>query len=330
VIELRRLQKVEGRTTVVDVEGLDVGAGEIVAVVGPVGSGKLALLALLTGRSRPTAGTVRVAGLDPSHDRDELSQQVGVLFTENTLYERLAARDNLLFHCRLRGLPAARADQVLTQVGLTHHAAVLAKRLPPGLARRLALGCAILHRPAVLILMESFAGCDADSCALLARLVRRLAGDGAAVLILATEAAGLSDLCLTIHRLERGRVVRTYDPREERQAELPFKVPARLEGRVALVDPADILYASAGSGRTSLYTVEGPIPTHFTLAELEERLARSGFFRAHRGYLVNLQRVKAVIPYTRNSFTLVLDDAAGAEIPLSKSAARELRELLGY
>jgi ABC-2 type transport system ATP-binding protein len=72
------------------------------------------------------------------------------------------------------------------------------------------------------------------------------------------------------------------------------------------------------------------LPTHFTLNELEERLLRSGFFRAHRSYLVNLQHVKEVIPYTRNSFSLRLDDEAGTEIPLSKSAAGELRELLGY
>ena len=70
--------------------------------------------------------------------------------------------------------------------------------------------------------------------------------------------------------------------------------------------------------------------TQFTLAELEQRLARSGFFRAHRAYLVNLQHVKEVIPYTRDSFSLRLDDAANTEIPLSKTAAGELKELLGY
>ena len=59
-------------------------------------------------------------------------------------------------------------------------------------------------------------------------------------------------------------------------------------------------------------------------------MSRSGFFRAHRAYLVNLQQVKEVIPYTRDSFTLRLKDAAGTEIPLSKSAERDLRDLLGY
>ena len=57
---------------------------------------------------------------------------------------------------------------------------------------------------------------------------------------------------------------------------------------------------------------------------------RSGFFRAHRAYLVNLQHVKEVIPYTRDSFSLRLNDPANTEIPLSKSAANELKDLLGY
>lgn len=330
MIELQHLQKVVGQSTVLDIAALTVGAGEIAAVVGPTGSGKAALLALLTGRSRPTAGTVRVAGLDPSRHRDRLSRQVGVLFAENGLYERLSAHANLVFHCRMWKLPPTRADEVLTQVGLADHTAVLAGRLPHSLARRLAFGRAILHRPAVLLLAEPFTGCDAASTALLTRLTRQLADEGTAALILATEAVSLAELCQTVYEMRQGHIVRTDMPHQERLAEFPFKIPARLEGEVALINPADILYAATEKGRTCLHTAKGQIPTHFTLAELAERLARSGFFRAHRGYLVNLQRVKAVVPYTRDSFTLVLDDPAGTEIPLSKTSARELRELLGY
>jgi ABC-2 type transport system ATP-binding protein len=79
-----------------------------------------------------------------------------------------------------------------------------------------------------------------------------------------------------------------------------------------------------------LVTDEGRLPTQFTLSELEERLSRSGFFRAHRSFLVNLQHVKEVIPFTRNSFSLRLNDPEGTEIPLSKSSASELSDLLGY
>jgi ABC-2 type transport system ATP-binding protein len=107
-------------------------------------------------------------------------------------------------------------------------------------------------------------------------------------------------------------------------------IPAKLEGRVALINPSDILYALAQDNKAYLQTTTDLYPTQFTLSELEKRLSRSGFFRAHRSYLVNLQHVKEVIPYTRDSYSLRLKDPASSKIPLSKSAARELRELLGF
>ena len=141
------------------------------------------MLSLLTGQSQPTAGTVRVAGLDPTLDHDKVAESVGVLFAEDALYERLTVKGNLAFHCQLRGLAADRADEIIAQVGLSDHAATPASRLPHGLARRLSFGRAILHHPTVLLLMEPFAGCDAASCVLLARLIRELASVGTTVLV---------------------------------------------------------------------------------------------------------------------------------------------------
>ena len=330
MIELENLHKVVEHNTVIGIDALKVSTGEIAALVGPAGSGKQVLLQLLTGQARPTMGQVHLAGHDPLTQRDAFSQQVGVLFAEDSLYQRQSAEANLTFHCRLRGLPKSRAHEVLAQVGLADRARVRVDKLPPSLMRRLAFGRAILHRPAILLLQEPFANSDKASIPLLNRLIRQQAEQGATVLILASDATHLSDLCDTIYVLDQGRIVESYQPQAERQSSLPFKIPVKLEGTVALVNPADIYYADAEGGRACLQTAEGRLPTQFTLSELEGRLARSGFFRAHRGYLVNLQHVKEVIPYTRNSFSLRLDDPAGTKIPLSKSAAGELRELLGY
>jgi ABC-2 type transport system ATP-binding protein len=330
VIELKSLQKVSDQKTVIDIESLSVKAGEIAALVGPVDSGKDTLFELLIGQSRPTVGQVRLAGVDPFVERERFSRQVGVLFSEDNLYRRQSARGNLRFYCRLRRLPKTRAAEVLAQVGLADQADISVEMLPSGLVRRLAFGRAILHDPDVLLLAEPFDKCDDASVSLLSQVMREQANDGAALLIIAQDTTNLTSLCDTIYRLDQGRIVDVYEPEEERRSELPFMIPARLEGRVALVNPVDILYVMAQDDRAILQTAEGLLPTQFTLTELERRLSRSGFFRAHRGYLVNLQHVKEVIPYTRNSFSLVLRDAAGTEIPLSKSAASELRKLLDY
>ncbi|HSJ55126.1 MAG TPA: LytTR family DNA-binding domain-containing protein, partial [Anaerolineae bacterium] len=195
---------------------------------------------------------------------------------------------------------------------------------------RLAFGRAVLHSPLVLLLLDPLANCDANSSDLLIRLIRRSASEGSAVLILTDDAAGLAPLCRPTHLLERGHLRAALVAEQATQDDLPFKIPARHEGQINLVNPAQVLYVSAEEGRTCLHTADGAITTHLTLSELEARLVRHGFFRAHRSYLVNLQRVKMVVPYTRDSFSLILDDPDNTEVPLSKAAARDLREFLGY
>jgi ABC-2 type transport system ATP-binding protein len=330
MIELASLQKVIDQNTVIDIDALKVEAGEIAALVGPVDSGKETLLELLTGQSRPTAGEVMLAGFDPFMHKDQFSSKAGVLFSEDNLYTRMSPEGNLKFYSRLRRLPKARIAEVLKNVGLADHANVKVENLPSNLKRRLAFGRAILHNPKVLLLVEPFAKCDDTTVALLSELMHQLARDGVAVLLLAEDTTKLDPLCDMIYRLEKGRIVDAYRPGEELRAGLPFMIPAKQEGKVDLVDPTDILYVMAQDDRAVLQTTEGLLPTQFTLTELEKRLSRSGFFRAHRSYLVNLQHVKEVIPFTRDSFTLRLKDEAGTQIPLSKAAAHELRKLLGY
>jgi ABC-2 type transport system ATP-binding protein len=331
MIELKNLQKAINGNLVIDIPALEVNAMEIAALVGPAGSGKRALFDLFTGKTRPTAGTVRLEGIDPFQEKDQLSQVAGFLFSEDAVYSHFSPLANLTFQARLYGLPRSRALEVLIQVGLEDQANAKLDKLSSSLLRRLAFGRAILHAPKALLLFEPFDRCDQTTVGLLSNLMRAIAEDGNTVLILADDQENLDRLCDTIYILNQGRITATHHPQDEQASRFLYKIPARLEDKtVVLLNPADILYAYADQGRAFLVTCDNKLPTQFTLAELEERLTRSGFFRAHRGFLVNLQHIKEVIPFTRNSFSLRLDDAGGTEIPLSKSAARELSEMLGY
>jgi ABC-2 type transport system ATP-binding protein len=330
MIELKNLQKTIDQLTVIDIEHLAVQPGEIAAVIGPVDSGKETLLELLTGRMRPTMGTVTLSGIDPFIRKDDFSKLTGILFAEENLYKRQSTLSNLQFFARLYRLPKARVQEVLAEVGLVDEAVTRVEDLNSSMIKRLALGRAILHKPAVLILVDLFDRCDESSAAIIKSLIRSKAENGAAVLLISEDDAQLNDLCTVIHKIDKGRIIETYLPEETSTPSLPFMIPAKLEDSVALVNPADILYAFAQDDKTFLQTAEDCFPTQYTLSELEKRLSRSGFFRAHRGYLVNLQHVKEVIPFTRDSFSLKLKDEKGTLIPLSKSSARELRDLLGY
>ena len=330
MIALTDLQKILDNNTVIDIPSMDVKAGEVAALVGKVDSGRDVLFQLLTGRLRPTKGSVRLCEADPYHDRQVFSRQVGVLFEEDNFYSRLTVLGNLQFYNRLYRLPKTRPGEVLEQVGLADQAMVSIEELSPGLSRRLALGRAILNHPQVLLLSEPSKNCDNASINVICQVVREMAESGSAVMIFTQDATDIEIVCDIVYLMDQGQVVDSYDPREEQQSSQPFLVPARGEEKIVLIDPADIYYIYAQDDRAFLQTSNGSLPTRFTMTELEQRLAHSGFFRAHRSYLVNLQQVKEVIPYTRNSFSLRLKDKDETKIPLSKSSERELRQLLGY
>ncbi|MCP4422398.1 MAG: ATP-binding cassette domain-containing protein [Chloroflexi bacterium] len=320
----------------IDIPNLTVDAGEITSVCGLTAVHKETFIQLLTGQTAPTAGQIQLAGINPHQERTLFAQKVGFLPAEDGLYERLTAQQNLEFYCRLYGLPRSRATELLTLAGLQDHAQTRVQLLSAEMARRLALGRALLHKPQLLILVDPFANSSPTSVTLISNLLRQRANEGAGVLIISDEGATVTAVCQTIIIMNQGQISRSYRPGEqEAPTNLPFKIPARLEGKVALVNPADILYATSSDGRTLLCTENGRILTHLTLSDVEGRLAHSGFFRAHRSYLVNLQHIKEIIAYTRDSYTLILDgyetpNHEKIEIPLSKSAARDLRDLLDF
>jgi ABC-2 type transport system ATP-binding protein len=330
MLEILNLQKVQDGKTVLDVPSFDIVTGQIVGLVARTGSGADMLVNLITGRTQPSTGTLRLVGMNPYAERSNLSLVLGVMFAEDTLYKNLGTLANLQFQARLHGLPKECAKDVLGRVGLADQANLPAGKLSPGMQRRLAFGRAILHNPKILLLLEPFTRCDEATVGLLSTQIRQMAEEGSAVLVLSDDSAGLVTLCDQLYELQDGRIVAMNTGNGENVPTQIFKIPVKAEDKVMLLNPADILYADASGDRAYLVTEEGRLPTQYTLTELETRLARSGFFRAHRSYLVNLQHVKEVIPFTRNAFSLCLDDPAATQIPLSKAAAAELRELLGY
>ena len=105
-----------------------------------------------------------------------------------------------------------------------------------------------------------------------------------------------------------------------------LKIPARTETATLLFDPRDIDFAESMNKATYLVVRGERYQTPRTMDELEAELSRAGFFRCHRAFLVNVQKVAKVERYTRNSFNLTLNDAARTSIPLAKGRAEEMRE----
>src|SRR5207247_2938375 len=153
----------------VALEGLDLvlDSGEHMAVLGENGAGKTTLLRVLATALRPTAGRLRIAGLDAFQERRRLRHYLGYVAHAPGLYPALSAAENLEFFCDLQGVSRSRAAEVLETVGLKAVAHRRADQLSRGTQQRLAIGRAILHEPRLLILDEPDASLGAGAFDLL-------------------------------------------------------------------------------------------------------------------------------------------------------------------
>ncbi len=335
MLEIRRLEKIIENRTALSIEELDINAGDVVTVVGQIGSGKTLLLRLLSGMLPPSGGKVLLEGKDVHHSQ-EIRQRIGVMFEEDLLYDRQTALYNLTFFCRLHNLPPGRAEELLALFGISDQANKVVSKLSPTTQRRLAFARALVGRPCLLLLDQPDLRIDLDTQSLFLRVIAQVASQGTAVVITAEDLALAGSCSARVVELEDGRMVSNRvrvseqnDPAAPERLH-PYRIPARKDDRILLYDPGELLYATSRDGKTYLRTAREEAVTNLTLQELEGRLAGRGFFKAHRAYLVNLQHIKAVIQFTRNSYTLQLNDEQGTMIPLSKQSEKELQELLGY
>jgi len=153
-----------------------VGEGQTLAVFGANGAGKTTLLRVLATLLRPHGGSVSVLGASLPGEAWKVRGRVGFVGHEPLLYPDLTARENLLFHARLHGVDASRAERLLREVGVAGRAGDPVRELSRGMVQRLAAARAVLHDPAVLLLDEPRAGLDRAAAEYLEPLVGRASG----------------------------------------------------------------------------------------------------------------------------------------------------------
>jgi len=108
------------------------------------------------------------------------------------------------------------------------------------------------------------------------------------------------------------------------------RIPAEKKGKTLLIDEYDVFYAFTEQDYVYLKIFDDKLHTRFTLKELENRLNPAIFFRSHRCYLVNLYKVKEIIPFFNGTYNLLVDDKENSEVPVSRLQAKRLRKILGF
>jgi ABC-2 type transport system ATP-binding protein len=267
-IEVRGLRRVygTGAGAFEAVRGIDlvVGAGTIVALLGTNGAGKTSALEVVEGLARPTAGQVRVLGLDPYTDRREVRRRMGVLLQTSgfpadlTVAETLRMWASTMAHAR----PAAAA---LAELDLAGRADVRVRSLSGGELRRLDLACTLLGDPDVVLLDEPTTGLDPENRRRVWDLVAALRDRGRAVLLTTHHLEEAEELADRVAIMHAGRIVREGTP-AQLGADQPSTI--RFETASGLHDLGDLPSAvevTTHHGMTTVHTHDLQLTLHALL-----------------------------------------------------------------
>lgn len=211
----------------VDNLDLSIEKGEIVGFLGPNGAGKSTTLRMLCGLLKPSSGSALVAGYDVGSNPEAVREHIGYMSQKFSLYNDLTVRENLRFFGGIYRVPkrefGERMHFAISMAGLEGREDMLVKTLAGGWKQRLALGCAILHRPPILFLDEPTSGVEPEARRRFWDLIHELASNGVTILV-STHYMDEAEYCNRIALINRGKLVATGSPNALRSMELGGKL----------------------------------------------------------------------------------------------------------
>ena len=206
-----------GDFVAVDHINLETRKGEIFGFLGPNGAGKSTTIRMLCGLLRPTSGRAIVAGYDVSREPESVRQNIGYMSQKFSLYNDLKVIENLRLFAGLYSVPTGqlseRIDWAMEMADLKGQEDLITATLPGGWKQRLALGCAVLHRPPIIFLDEPTSGVDPISRRQFWNVIHHMADDGVTVFV-TTHYMEEAEYCNRLALIYRGKMVALGTPSE--------------------------------------------------------------------------------------------------------------------
>lgn len=206
-LRLENIEKRYGGLYALRKVSLVIAPGDCVVLAGRNGSGKTTLLRIAARLVRPSYGTVRF--FDSARDGEPTDVRTGFVAHATMAYEELTAEENLLLFARLQGRPQpqARVEVLLQEVGLAERRSSLVRTFSRGMRQRVAIACALLSEPSVLLLDEPATGLDPQGAAWLAETLRKLRDSGCTLVMSLHGESEISSLGTRAIRLDAGSIV---------------------------------------------------------------------------------------------------------------------------
>ncbi|UZW14456.1 LytTR family transcriptional regulator DNA-binding domain-containing protein [Clostridium pasteurianum] len=290
----------------------------------------LTLLNLITGKIYPSKGTIKQSN----------ETKINIVLKDDGLYERLTVNEYLNFFKDIFNNSKLSISEIQYKLGLTSLKNTKIKKLSYSEKGRLRIGRALLSNANLILIQEPTLYHDMESSLIIKEILSYINTLGISLLCISVSLEEILALDCTSYILDSTgftliEPAASYNNNETEKTTISTtpilkiaKIPAKVNGKIILFNPTEITYIESLNGTTYINVEDKKFPCTMSLTELENKLKELGFFRCHRSYLVNLQRVREVINWTRNSFSLTLDDNNKNSIPLSKSKLEDIKNLL--
>ena len=312
-VVVENLVKRFGRFTAVDHVSFQVDHGEVFGFLGPNGAGKSTTIRMLCGILKPTEGSGTVAGFDVRTQSEEIKAHIGYMSQKFSLYQDLTVEENIDFYSGIYRIPsgekAERKRWVLQMAGLTEHRNRPTAILSTGWKQRLALGCAILHKPPIVFLDEPTSGVDPISRRQFWDLIYEMSSRGVTVFV-TTHYMDEAEYCDRLGLIYRGELI-------------ALSTADRLKTELMQEDVLDVLCDRA---ETAMVDVEG-LPSVkeaalfgrglHVVAEDGERAAAE-IRRLLTGQGRRVERIEQIVPSLEDVFVSLIEARDRAEAPLAE------------
>jgi ABC-2 type transport system ATP-binding protein len=215
IVYVKDLRKLFGKFAAVDGISFSVKKGEIFGFLGPNGAGKSTTIRMLCGIIMPTSGEGKIAGHDIFTESEEVKHSIGYMSQKFSLYEDMTPFENIRFYLGIYSVPERewkeRIEWVLSMARLQDVKDRITRELPAGWRQRLALGCALIHRPDILFLDEPTSGVDPITRRHFWEFIKHLAGEGITVFV-TTHYMDEARHCGRVVMINNGRIVASGSP----------------------------------------------------------------------------------------------------------------------